>query len=257
MSDGSQDRNDGLWGSETRLPTLVPQDTDVRPPPATAITAKRRAQLAIECQLREQQARAAAARREREHADDREVDGGEHEPLATRMQWEHTSRDEAGLSIDPWLNDVELLDRLDALPNGYRRVIDLTDGDRVVSVVDLDGDDHIDGYEMTAAMVTDWGDVADSIDERIAERPNWPALNAALVTATRNGYDVTGNLPRLAAEAPLPTWDPACELYYRPLNSGGVDPDTYNITRVSGEPPRRAEPPSRQTDTPHTSAPAV
>lgn len=260
MSDSTEHQNDGLWGRETRLPTLTSKNTDRRPPPAPTVTAQQRAQqLALQ-----QQMRASAARRDDERGEhrsvDREVDDSDHEPVAVRVQWEHSTRYEADLAVDPWLNEEDLLTRLDALPDADRRVIDVVDGDNhLVSVVDLDGDGHIDAYETSAGVVTDWGDVADGIDERIAESPTWPALNAALVSAAaRDGYDVAANLPQVAAESPLPTHDPAGELYYRLLNSGAVDAGGGSATGAGAQPPpRRDESPSYGPDAPRISAPAV
>lgn len=260
MSDSTGNQNDGRWGRETRLPTLTSLNTDRRPPAAPTVTAQLRAQqLALQ-----QQVRASVARRDDERAEerrvDREVDARDHEPVAVRVQWEHTTRYEADLAVDPWLNDDELLTRLDALPDADRRVIDVVDSDnRLVSVVDLDGDGHIDAYERSAGMVTDWGDVADGIDERIAESPTWPALNAALLTAAaRDGYDVAANLPQVAAASPLPTHDPAGELYYRLLSSGAVDVGADSATGAGAQPPpRRDESPSYGADAPRMSAPAV
>lgn len=257
MSDTTGNQNDELWGRETRLPTLTPQNTDRRPPAAPTVTAQQRVQqVAIQQQLR-----AAAARRDDDRSEDRQGEDRDHEPVAVRVQWEHTTRYEADLSIDPWLNDDELLTRLDELPDTQRRVIDVLDGDNLVSVVDLDGDGHIDAYEMSAGMVTDWGDVADSIDERIAESPTWPALNAALVTAAaRDGYDVAGSLPHVAGQSPLPDHDPAGELYYRLLNSGTIDIDIGNDSAAGAgaqPPPRRDETPRYGADAPRISAPAV
>lgn len=259
MSDTSTHDNDGLWGRETRLPTLTAQNTDRRPPTAATLTAQQRAhQLAVQ-----QQQRAASGRRGNDHDKDTEVehdaDSRDHEPVPVRVQWEHTARYEADLAVDPWLSDDELLTRLDGLPEDQRRVLDVVDGGgHLVSVVDLDGDGHIDSYEMSAGMVADWGDVADDIDERIAESPTWPALNAALVAAAGDGYDVVGNLPRLASESPLPTHDPAGELYYRLLNSGAVDVGTDSAAGAGAQqPPRRDESPNYGADAPRVSAPAV
>lgn len=253
MSDSSTHQNDGLWGRETRLPTLNGQNTDRRPPAAVTVTAQQRAQ-----QLAIQQQRAAAGRGEGRDVE-RDVDGRDHEPVSVRVQWEHTTRHEADLAVDLWLSDNELLARLAELPDDERRVTDVVDGGgHLVSVVDLDGDGHIDAYEMSAGMVTDWGDVADDIDERIAESPTWPALNAALVAAAVAGYDVAGNLPQLAGESPLPTHDPAGELYYRLLNSGAVDVGTDSAAGAGAQPPpRRDESPAYGADAQRVSAPAV
>lgn len=257
MSDTSSTQdNDGLWGRQTRLPTLTAQNTDRRPPTTTAtVTAQ---QLAVQ-----QQQRAAAVRRENDRDEDTDVehdaDSRDHEPVPVRVQWEHSTRYEADVAVDPWLSDDELVARLDGLPEDQRRVLDVVDaGGHLVSVVDLDGDGHIDSYEMSAGMVTDWGDVADDIDERIAESPTWPALNAALVDAASGGYDVAANLPQLAGESPLPTHDPAGELYYRLLNSGAVDVGTDSAAGAGAQPPpRRDESPNYGADAPRVSAPAV
>lgn len=249
-------QHDGLWGRETRFPTLTAQNTDRRPPAAATVTAQQRGQqVAIQQQI----LRAAAVREEAERSQHREVDERDHEPVPVRVQWEHTTRYEADLWVDPWLDDEELLARLDALPDRDRRVIEIVDGDNhLVSVVDLDGDGHIDAYEMSAGLITDWGDVADSIDERIAESPTWPALNATLAAAAKNGYDADANLPQLAAESPLPTHDPAGELYYRLLNSGAVDVAGDSAAGAGAQPPpRRDEAPAYGAEAPRVSAPAM
>lgn len=255
MSDTTENQRDGLWGRQTRLPTLTPLNTD-RPPSAATVTAQHRAQqqLAIQQQLQ----RAAAVRRDAERSEERDGNEREHEPVAVRVQWEHTTRYEADLAVDPWLTDEELLAHLDALPYRNRRAIDIVGGDRLVSVVDLDGDGHIDAYEKSAGLVTDWGDVADGIDERIAESPSWPALNATLVAAARNGYDVAANLPQMAAQSALPAHDSAGELYYRLLSSGAVDVDADSTAGASAQaPPRRDESLSYGADVPRVSTPAV
>lgn len=262
MSDTTGTGHGGVWGRETRLPTLTPQNTDRHPAAAPAITAGELAQLAVERPRRQQQLRAAAARRDAERTEDREVDGRDHTPVAVRVQWEHTTRYEADLSVDPWVSDHELLARLDALPDQYRRLIDVADGERLVSVVDLDGDGYIDSSEMSAGLitdsVTDWGDVADSIDERIAESVSWPALNDALVAAARNGYDVPGALAQLAADAPLPSHDPAGELYYRLLGGGAVDVGGDSAAGAGAQPPPRRDPmPSYGADPPPIAAPGM
>jgi hypothetical protein len=252
MSDTTGTQHDGLWGRETRLPTLTAQNTDRRPPAAATVTTQPRAQqVAIQQQI----LRAAAVRGEAERSQDREVDQRDHEPVPVRVQWEHTTRYEADL----WVDDEELLARLDALPERDRRVIDVVDGDNhLVSVVDLDGDGHIDAYEMSAGLITDWGNVADSIDERIAESPTWPALNATLTAAAKNGCDLAANLPQLAAESPLPTHDPAGELYYRLLNSGAVDVASDSAAGAGAQPPpQRDEAPAYGADAPRVCAPAM
>ena len=76
--------------------------------------------------------------------------------------------------------------------------------------------DRKDDPEEPAAVrrPVDWGDVADSINERIAESPSWPELNTALTLAQDTGLDVTAALTRLASD-PLPRHDPAAELRRR------------------------------------------
>jgi len=63
----------------------------------------------------------------------------------------------------------------------------------------------------------DWTDLAGSIDERLTQGPDWPALSSALDRAAASGYDVETNLPRLAARDDLPKRHPARDLQYRLL----------------------------------------
>lgn len=253
MSDTTDNRDDGLWGRDTARPTLIPLSTDRRAP-ATSAAQQQAHQIAIQRQLRD------AERRDTERSTDLPSEHRDREPVAVRVQWEHTTRYEADLAVDPWLTDKELLDRLAALPDRDRRVIDVVDADNhLLSVVDRDGDGHIDAYEMTAGIVTDWGDVADSIDERIAESPSWPALNAVLIAAAaREGYDVAESLPRLAGESPLPAHDPAGELYYRLLASATIDINGDDATGAGSQPPpRRDEAPSYGATAAHIQAPGI
>src|SRR5262249_53677931 len=127
------------------------------------------------------------------------------------------------------------------------------------SVIDLDGDGHIDAYELStsAAQVDDWAAVADTIDERIAESPGWPRLNAALHTAAGNGWAVATGLPGLAAASPLPEHDPAGELYYRLHNSGATEAPADGGADAGQQPPRPAEPPSYSSDAPRPPSPGT
>jgi hypothetical protein len=147
------------------------------------------------------------------------------------------------------------------LPDGQRRTLDLVDSDnRIVSVVDLDGDGHIDAYEMSISagnVITDWGDAADGIDEAIAESPSWPQLNAALTSGAAAGYDVETALALLATHAPLPAHDPAGELYYRLLNAGVAEVAGDSGAGAGQPPPRRDEQPGYTSDAPRAAAPGI
>ena len=63
-----------------------------------------------------------------------------------------------------------------------------------------------------------WAEIVEAIDHRLVAGPDWPALAAALDQAAAAGYDLTINLPRLAAAEPLPDRLPASELRYRLIN---------------------------------------
>lgn len=254
--------NRGLWDRETGLPTLTAQHAARRPTapdthpaePHTHLQAMRLHRIAAAASLHQDE-----RQEEERRAEDRRAEDGNHDAVQVRIQWAETTRYEADLYVDPLASEDEIFNQLAALPDSARRVLDVVDSNHLLSVVDLDGDGHLDAYELSASMVTDWGDLADSIDERIAESPSWIALNAALVTAAaRDGYDVAGNLPQLAAEAPLPHHDPAGELYYRMLNNGAVDVVADSASGPGAQPPpRRNEAPTYRSDAPHISAPAI
>ena len=70
-----------------------------------------------------------------------------------------------------------------------------------------------DLVEQWAADV--WVDVGRSIDPALVAGADWSGLAAALDRASRAGYDVQQNLPRLAARSPLPDVRPARALHYR------------------------------------------
>jgi hypothetical protein len=108
-----------------------------------------------------------------------------------------------------------------------------------------------------AGRVEDWAATVDTIDERIAESPGWPRLNAALHTAAGNGWAVATELPVLAAASPLPDHDPAGELYYRLLNSGATEVTADSGTGAGQQPPRPVEPPSYTSDAPRAPSPGI
>ena len=63
-----------------------------------------------------------------------------------------------------------------------------------------------------------WEAVAQRIDPRLLDGPDWWPLSAALTRAAAAGYDVPARLPALAAVAPLPDRHPARELHWRLLD---------------------------------------
>lgn len=62
-----------------------------------------------------------------------------------------------------------------------------------------------------------WTELAAEIHPRLGAGPDWPQLAAAITRAHDAGYNVAINLPRLAAQQPLPRDRPAAELYWRLL----------------------------------------
>jgi hypothetical protein len=142
-----------------------------------------------------------------------------------RIQWAETIRYEASLFLVQDSSADQIWSELATLPAAERRTLDITDDDNtIISIVDLDGDGVASVLERSigAGTTVDWGDVADSIDEQIAESPSWAALNAALAAAAAAGYDVAAHLPQLAEQAPLPNHDPAAELHYRLISAGAA-----------------------------------
>lgn len=271
MSEANQTDSGGLWGRETHMPTLTPLTTDRQATAASDAAAAarsgrvaqqqtrrvaRRDQAPGEGTRRDEERRAEQEREEQRREEQRREQERNRELAHVRVQWAETTRYEADLYVDPLASEDVIVERLGALPAGQRRVLTAVESDyRLVSVVDVDGDGHIDAYEMSASavQVDDWGVIADDIDERIAESPSWPRLNAALQTAARSGWPVEAELPVLAAESPLPDHDPAGELYYRLLNRG-----TAEVAGDSGAtaapPPRPDEPPSYASDAPRATS---
>jgi hypothetical protein len=141
-----------------------------------------------------------------------------------RIEWAETTRYEADVYISPYATDAELWAGITALPDALKRTLDITDGDgTILSVVDLDGDGRPSVLEraISAGNVVswiasrDWTGLAATIDERLTQGPDWPALSSALDRAAASGYDVETNLPRLAARDDLPERHPARDLQYR------------------------------------------
>ena len=184
------------------------------------------------------------------------------EYVTVRIQWAETTRYEAELYLDPNSREDEIWSEIANLPDAERRTLDITDEDnRIISVVDLDGDGIASVVErhISDGNTVDWGDLADSIDEQIAESPGWPALNAALTAAAASGYDVAAGLPQLAEQAPLSVHDPARELHYRFRSSG---PTELRCTGGAGsdqsaQPPRRDQPPQCAAQAARVSTPGI
>ena len=63
-----------------------------------------------------------------------------------------------------------------------------------------------------------WEAIAERIDPRLVDGPDWPALSGALTRAAAAGYDVPTRLRALAAATPLPDRHPARELHWRLLD---------------------------------------
>ena len=63
-----------------------------------------------------------------------------------------------------------------------------------------------------------WEAVAERIDPRLVQGPDWPPLATALDRAAAAGYDIAHRLAALAAGAPLPGRHPARELHWRLLD---------------------------------------
>jgi len=138
--------------------------------------------------------------------------------VAVRIQWAVITRYETDFYVSPYATEAELWQEIGMVEEWQRSSLDVVDGDnQIISIVDLDGDRRASVLERAISVTArrDWGDLADSIDERLAASWEWPALSAALDRAAAAGYDVDANLPLLAAEPPLPGKQPAAELRTR------------------------------------------
>jgi hypothetical protein len=134
-----------------------------------------------------------------------------------RVQWAETRRYEADVYLSPYATDAEIWAGITTLTDAQRRTLDVTDDDgNILSVVDLDGDGRPSVLEraISAGNVVswiaprDWTDLAATIDERLTQGPDWPALSSALDRAAASGYDVENKLPQLAALDDLPERHP-------------------------------------------------
>src|SRR6266536_3894250 len=183
-----------------------------------------------------------------------------------RIEW--TTRHEADVYISPYATDAELWAGITTLTDAQKRTLDVTDDDgNILSVVDLDGDGRPSVLEraLSAGNVVswiatrDWTDLAATIDERLTQGPDWPALSSALDRAAASGYDVETNLPRLAARDDLPERHPARDLQYRLLadcDSALPDTDTGPADgRSPGRPPDLNVPVSPARDVPGPTGP--
>ena len=183
-----------------------------------------------------------------------------------RIEW--TTRHEADVYISPYATDAEIWAGITTLTDAQKRTLDVTDDDgNILSVVDLDGDGRPSVLEraLSAGNVVswiatrDWTDLAATIDERLTQGPDWPALSSALDRAAASGYDVETNLPRLAARDDLPERHPARDLQYRLLadcDSALPDTDTGPADgRSPGRPPDLNVPVSPARDVPGPTGP--
>jgi hypothetical protein len=171
-----------------------------------------------------------------------------------RIQWAETRRYEADIYLSPYATDAEIWAGITTLTDAQKRTLDLTDDDgNILSVIDLDldGDGRPSVLEraISAGNVVswiaprDWTDLAATIDERLTQSPDWPALSSALDRAAASGYDVENKLPQLAARDDLPERHPARDLQYRLLaDCDAAVPDTDTGSgaadgRSAGRPP--------------------
>jgi hypothetical protein len=137
-----------------------------------------------------------------------------------RIEWAESTLYEADLYIDPDATEDEVWTEIGTVTvtNAQRRNLEFTDADHhLVSVIDLDCDGVPSVLErsISTGNTSQWADLARSIDGRLTEGPDWPALAASLDRAATAGYDLVANLPRLAAQDGLPERHPARELQYR------------------------------------------
>jgi len=93
-----------------------------------------------------------------------------------------------------------------------------------------------------------WHALAEAIDPRLTRGHAWPRLVGTLEQAHKAGYDVTGELPRLATEHPLPTDDYApTELRYRLINAAKLPPPPMPYVHSALQPETRARRPTAYT----------
>ena len=202
---------------------------------------------------------AAAAESEHEHGAGEDLDDPSSEYVTMRIQWAETTRYEADFYLSPYPTEEQLWSEIGMVPDPLRRTLDVTEADNtIVSIIDLDGDGVASVLERSlsagniVAEAGDWAELADSIDERLTESPDWTALSAALDRADAGGYDVTANLPLLAAAETLPERHPARELQYRLMaacdaalvSAGDASAASSEDGTSQGTPPPDLSPPS-------------
>ena len=124
------------------------------------------------------------------------------------VRWTETVRCEADVAVHPSAGVADVLAAIDALNPADRRVL-----------ARQDGDVQLLGVQASAATGEHWRDLAEGIDPRLTAATDWPPLALALDRAAAAGVDVSGELVRLAAAAPLPDRHPARELHWRLLAS--------------------------------------
>lgn len=186
-------------------------------------------------------------------------DGPGSEYVTVRIQWAETTRYEADVYLSPYCTEEQLWSEIGVVPDALRRTLDVTDADNtIVSIIDLDGDGVASAVEpsITSANIGaepgDWAELADSIDERLTQSPDWPALSAALDRADAGGYDVTADLPLLAAAEALPDRHPARDLQYRLM----ADCDAALVCAVDASAARIDNPTSQGPPPPNLSPPS-
>ncbi len=93
--------------------------------------------------------------------------------------------------------------------------------------------------ELATQPAEAWRDLGRAIDPRLIAGTDWPGLAAGLERASRAGYDVHSQLPRLVARSPLPDLRPARALHYRLVDEcPAAIPPSPGRTRPVDEPHR-------------------
>jgi hypothetical protein len=109
----------------------------------------------------------------------------------------------------------------------------------------VSGSDACDGTRAEPSRPEDrWRALADRIHPRLTATAYWIRLAATLEQAAAHGFDVDGELPRLATSEPLTEHQPALELQYRVIAAINfpVTDEPANASKPRPNPP--PEPPS-------------